>query len=342
MFIIAGLNLSPKLILLNYLVKHFDFAIKVCYHEYMDKAEILNRFLEELDHSSPETIRTRKFWAEKFLRFAPSDFTKWNKSLVYSFEQKLRDERYAGLTVRTAFGIVKRVFDAARAVHEAERTRLISEVDPNNSSAVAEILQAMQIPGPQWDLGKRAMPRVEISEITKPVLSFDEIEKMVATARDSKLALPEICYLALNSIYGLRRGELCAIRKEHFNFSDNTLFVMTEKGGERRKQLLAEPIIPYLKEYDFGVDYSPFIMTCLFKKICSKSQVEKRDGMGWHALRRALDTILISQFGELKTHVFLRWRLSSSSQMELRYFSADPLQIDDEVLARHPIARLWT
>jgi len=244
--------------------------------------------------------------------------------------------------VRTALGIVKRVFDAARAVHEAERTRLISEVDPNNPSAVAEILKAMQMPGPQWDLGKRWIPRVEASDITKPALSFDEIEKMVTAAKDSGLELPEICYLALSSIYGLRRGELCSVRKEHFDFNDNTLFVMTEKGGERRKQLLVEPIIPYLKEYDFGVDYSPFIMSHLFKKICFKSQVEKRDGMGWHAQRRALDTMLVEQFGELKTHVFLRWRLSSSSQMELRYFSADPLQIDDEVLAGHPVVALWT
>lgn len=314
------------------------------------KDKILKQFLDELDHSSPETKRTRRFWAERFLRFASDNFTTWNKSLVGGFQSQLEKEGYAPLTVRTAIGITKRVFDAAKTVHEQERTQLIAEVNPKDPSAVAEILQAISLPGPNWDLGRRAMPRAEASSITRPRLSLDEIDRMVVTAKSDGLELPQVCYLALCSVYALRREELCLVRQEHFDFNGKTIFINTVKGGERRKQQLCDEIIPYLKAYDFSVQYSPFMMSRMWKVIRFKCGFSSGDGEGWHAFRRTLDTELrdslasdpnLKRDAQLITKIFFRWRLSSSGEMSDRYYTADPLLADKIALDHHPVVGLW-
>lgn len=306
----------------------------------MDKEAIIEYFLEDLSRSSEQTRNSRIFYCKKFLQFAGNKpFTEWNKTLVNDFVTSLEDEGYAPLTIRNIIGIVKRVFDAAKAVHEAERTRLISSVNPKDQSAVAEILQALSLPSPQWDMGKRAMPRGVA--IDRPVLALDEIKQMVTAARDDSLELPQVFYLSLASIYGLRREELLRVRREDLDFNQKTIFVHTVKGGEQRPQLLADEIIPYLKEYSFDIAYSPFMMSFMFDKICAKSGVEDRDGGGWHCFRRALDTTLRDLCGALPTKMFMRWRLSSSPEMVDRYYSKDPLENDAFVLSKHPVVEFW-
>ena len=301
------------------------------------KKLIREQFISEHSRCSSETLRTQLYWADRWLDFAGGNH--WDKNLVNKFRSKLEGEGYAPLTVRTALGIVKRCFDAAQVVFEAERRKVIASVDPNDPSAVAQLLKTISAAGPTWDLGKRWMPRAESSDIIRPRLTLDEIGQMI-NARSS-LELPQVCYLALGSIYALRRDELCQVRREHIDFDEKTIFINTVKGGEKRKQLLADEIIPYLKEYSFQWEYSPFMMSFMFKRICAKSGVENREGMGWHSFRRAINTLLVDRFGELQAHIFLRWRLSSSSAMELRYYSADPLEIDKAVLESHPVVPLW-
>jgi len=299
--------------------------------------DVLERFKQELSQSSAHTLSSRTYYARKFLDFAGDDLSTWNKETVRSFIRQLESEGYASGTIRMIYGVCKRTFDAAKAVHEAERTRLIRQVDPNDPRAVATVLQAIALPGPSWDLGKRSSPRV--SEEVKPAASFEEIEAMVKAVRGN--SGPEEVYLALSSIYGLRRQELCLVRKEDIDFDKQTIFVKTIKGGERRDQLLCPEIIPILQTYDFK-NYSVFQMSALYRRICAAAQVEVPDGCGWHAVRRLLDTELVKRFGKLDTHIFFRWKLSSSSLMEERYFTEDPLAVDRRVLSNgHPFVPLW-
>ncbi len=301
--------------------------------------DVLRAFIEELSHSSPHTVSDRKFYATKFLEFAGDDLSKWNKQTVADFIKQLEAEEYASGTIRKIYGICKRCFDAAKTVHEAERVRLISTVDPKNPEAVAEVLEIISLPGPDWDLGKRSAPPV-VEEV-KPELSLEEVEKMVGAAK-SVLALPEICYLALSSIYGLRCGELCAVRKEHLDFDAKTIFVLTEKGGERRQQLLCEEIIPILRSYNFETNFSHWQMSAMWWRVCSATGVNLGDGSGWDSFRRTISTILRPICGSLDIKIFLRWKISASSDMTERNFSGDVLEADARVLEMHPIVRLWS
>lgn len=307
------------------------------------KEAIKQRFLAELSRSSEDTQKGHLAVCQKFLNFAGGrSLSQWNGSLVNEFLDQLKAEGYAPGTIRKAYSIVKRVFDSAKAVHEAERIRLISEANPDDPGAVAEILKALSLPGPTWDLGKRARPRVDSEDVVKLAATFEELEAMIAAAKNGSLPPGASPYLALSSIYGLRREELCRVAREHLNFDEKTIYVLTAKGGERRRQLLCNEIIPYLAEYDFKKQYSPWKMSELYRIISAKAGIELKDGSGWHGPRYYLVSALVDLFGELHAHIFLRWKISSSSAMVERYYSVDPLQIDRRILGGgHPLVPLW-
>ena len=311
----------------------------------MDKKEIAHRFLEELSNSSEHVRKSRLYYCNMFLDFAPENFSDWNKALVNKFLRHLEVEGYAPGSRRNVYGIVKRAFDAARAVHEAERTRLISEVNPSDTSAVAEILKAMSLPGPTWDMGKRAAPKVESKDVVKPAATLEEIGAMAGAAKRGALNEMEVAFLVMASVYGLRLGELIRIRPEHINYRKKTLFVLTEKGGEQRDQRLADELIPLLKACDWK-GCSPYQASQMFWQIEYKAGLLHKEGGGWHEMRRLLDTELVNACnglehvpGELYAHFFLRWRLSGS--MVEHYYSRSPLEIDARVLSVHPVLPLW-
>lgn len=305
------------------------------------KEQILEQFDSELSRSSDHTRKDRVFYARKFLDFVGDRaLSEWNKTVVQEFLRELEGQRYAPGTIRKVYSIVKRVFDSAKAVHEAERTRLISGVDAKDPGAVAEILKAISLPAPTWDLGKRSAPRVESEAVVKPANTLEQMKAMIAVNK-GVLTTPEVVYSAFSSIYGLRREELCRVRKEHIDIGEKTIYVLTAKGGERRKQLLCDEIIPILKGYDFKKQYSPFQMSELYWRICAKAGIDVPKESGWHAIRRFLDTVLVETFGELPAHIFLRWKISTSSLMTERYFNKDPLEVDKAVLEGHPLVPLW-
>jgi integrase len=305
---------------------------------------VIDQFLSELSKSSDHTRRCMEFYARKFLQFAEGrPFSEWNKELVNAFLAELESEGYAPGTRRTVYGIVKRVFDAARSVHEAERTKLISSIDPDDRSAIARVLQAMSLPGPTWDLGKRSAPKVEREDEVKPTATFEQLSTMIEATRKGLDGAANV-YLALASVYGLRRGELCSVRREHIDFKAKTLYVMTEKGGDRRQQLLCDEVLALLRDYKFKKEYSLFQMSSLFRSICYAAAIEPAEGENWHSVRRYLDTELVNIFGEqnrIKVKIFLRWRLSASADMSERYYGCNPLVVDKEVLEGHPAVPLW-
>jgi len=307
----------------------------------MNRELVLKRFSDDLRGSSESVRNHRLRYAEKFLSYADGvDLSRWNRDLVDGFIAELEREGYARGSIKTILGIVKRVFDAAREVSEGERNRAISEIDPNDPSAAAKLIQTISKPGPQWDVGKRMGARVGTGDVVRPSLTLDEVGRMISVAKLGLLNPAEAFFLAFTSIYGLRREELCRLRREHFDFDSRTFWVDTAKGGEKRYQLLCDEVVPYVEDHDFkGYNLSQ-ISRC-FDSICDKAEVEKRQGMGWHAQRRMLDTLLIDRFGELPAKIFLRWRLSASAAMELRYYTRDPLAVDREVLGGHPILGFW-
>lgn len=310
--------------------------------------EIREQFRSELDRSSVETIRVRLWWCDNFLSYARDvPLAEWDKRLVNDWVTQL-EKHYKPGTVRYAFGVAKRMFDAAVKVQEREKTSLIAAVNPSDPTALARLIKALHLPSPQWDFGKRAAPPAPIESMTRPALTFEEIERIVTTARDGKLDKPQVAYTALASVYGLRVGELRQMRGDDINFCASTIFVKTEKHGQKRGLLLCDEIVPYLK-YDFHIEYSKNQMFWMFKDICERAGVRNESRKSFHSYRRYLDTALrdaLSSDPEVKrdslmiTRVFFRWA-GNTSEMSDRYYTANPLEADRLALSHNPVVELW-
>ena len=94
------------------------------------RKDVLKQFESELSQSKPTVRKHRVEWARRFLEYCEDrPLGQWDKELVDGFIAKLKREKYSDGTRRFAYGVVKRVFDCAKAVHEAERDRLITTVD---------------------------------------------------------------------------------------------------------------------------------------------------------------------------------------------------------------------
>lgn len=302
----------------------------------MDKGKIIQQFTDDLSNSSEYVRKQRLYYCKKFLDFAGDrPLSKWNKTLVNDFLMAMDKEGYAKGSVRYAYGVVKRVFDAAKAVHEDERTRSLSEVNPEDPGAAAQILKTLTTPGPKWDLGKRAAPKVQVSDMLRPMLTLEEIAAIIDIAKQGWESVP----VFLLSVYGLRRKEITTVRLEHIDLEKKTIFVLTVKGGEQRDQFLADEFIPYVKQYGVPVLSAPQV-TQMYYRLEYKAGIQHQEQGGLHSFRRFLDTELVNTQGQLYAHIFLRWKISASSFMTERYFG-NYSEVDRSVLEHHPVLPLW-
>ena len=326
---------------------------------------IEKQFVSELGNSSKETVRIRLFWARKWLKFVGDKrpLSDWNNILVMEYQKAIEKEKYSVMSVRLALSVVKRVFDAARTVHEQDKNKLIASIDPNNTGAVASVLQAMSMPGPDWNLGRRFQPEAQENDISKPVMAWDDLCKLVKAGRAGKFkqsqghcknptGVVETAFLGIASIYGRRCMEISAIHPEYINYDAGTIWLETEKHGIKRQHVLAPCLVPYLKDYDFKLEYSASNMNNMFHRICDQAGVklQTEDRQAWHSIRRRVTSDIIKTFTplvnetkrdpELISKIYTDWKVGSQS-MPLHYLEKEQIEIDRLVLEHLPEVKLW-
>jgi len=308
----------------------------------MDKAQILEQFVADLAHSSPATQKARAAYARRWLNFA-SDFPpeQWDRNLVQRFMAQMEKEGYAAGTRRNIYDIVRSTFAAAKLVWEAEKHVVVAGIDPKNPSAVPELLKLLMTSPPAWPMVRRDGPVVTVRDEVKPALTIEEIEAMIRTVKDGSLGTAAACFLALATTYGLRREEMRRLEPGDLDYSGGTIFINTAKGGDPRTHMLAEEILPYVKQHDFGEVHPLFNISWLYKLIETRAGVRHSDGNGFHAIRRRLDAILMDELPVPAVRLFLRWKMRASSDMPLRYYSKDLAENDAEALTVNPFLGVW-
>ncbi|MBA7562068.1 hypothetical protein ES708_03717 [subsurface metagenome] len=144
------------------------------------------------------------------------------------------------------------------------------------------------------------MVKVRESDIKRSVFSRDEVCEMIRCGK-AVLDGRELAYLALSTIYALRREELT-----NLEVGDGTLKVDTVKGGVVTTHLIPDEIKPYLVGYErSGVRHMSYVFQRMMQKI---GVVLNGDCYGWHSIRRALVTELVSEDAPLLNIVrFMRW-----------------------------------
>lgn len=308
----------------------------------MNKRQILDQFQEDLAHSGDHTRSARSYYAKKWLDFADdTPPEQWDKRLVQRFMKQVEKEGYAAGTRRNIYEITRRVFAAAGAVWEAEKRSLLSQIDPHDPNSMPELFKVVISQPPSWPMAKRDGPVVGIDDVVKPALTFDEIAVMIGAAKEGRLAADEAAFLALSTTYGLRREEMKRIAPNDVDYDVGSIFIRTAKGGDPRPHKMAPEIIPYLKGHNFNQEYSLFSLSRLYILIGHKAGVIHCEGAGWHSIRRRLDALLMDKLPIPAVRLFLRWKVRSSSDMPLRYYSKDLDENDTEVLAVHPFTKIW-
>jgi len=308
----------------------------------MNKNQILDQFQEDLAHSGDHTKSSRSYYAQKWLDFAgDTPPEQWDKRLVQKFMKQVAKEGYAAGTQRNIYEIARRVFAAAGEVWESEKRSVLSKIDPHNPNSMPELFKVVISQPPSWPMAKRDGPVVGIDDVVKPALTFEEIETMIGAAKEGKLATDEAAFLALSTTYGLRREEMKRITTNDIDYNVGSIFIRTAKGGDPRPHKLATEIIPYLKRHDFNQEYSLFSLSRFYILIEHRAGGIHREGAGWHSIRRRLDALLMDRLSIPAVRLFLRWKVRSSSDMPLSYYSKDLDENDTEVLAVHPFTKLW-
>ncbi|MFC1927326.1 hypothetical protein ACFLW7_01930 [Chloroflexota bacterium] len=189
-----------------------------------------------------------------------------------------------------------------------------------------------------WSFPRLAMPKVRDGDVSRPILSYDEVCLMIKRGKQV-LSARELAYLALSSTYGLRREELSSLGR-----IDGKVTVNTVKGGPVTSHVVADGIRPYLAGYErTGVRYMSFV----FRRMIEKLGISLAgDNYGWHAIRRALATELLYRDVSLINVVrFMRWSdgtVKGQFGMLAIYGKRNQEEVDRSVFKVHPFLPIWS
>ena len=189
----------------------------------------------------------------------------------------------------------------------------------------------------EWNFPRLVMPKVRDGDISRPVLSYEEVCQMIRRGKEA-LSERELAYLALSTTYGLRREELSGLGR-----IDGRVTVDTVKGGPVTTHLVPGEIKAYLEGYKrTGVGY----MSLVFRRIIRKLGITlPRENYGWHAIRRALATELVSTDVSLLNLLrFMRWSdasLKGEFGMLAIYAKRNQEEIDMSIFKVHPFLPIW-
>jgi integrase len=209
----------------------------------------------------------------------------------------------------------------------------------------------------EWPFTRGSGPQIREAEVNenRPAMDPAEIVKMIQAGSQSELTPEETAFVALSTIYGLRRVEMANLDKKAVKLKDNALYIATAKHGRERTHLIPDEIKPYLERYDFDTPMTPHKLFLMFGVIEYKIDLPHRHHMGWHSLRRTLDSLLLRRLATADVHDFLRWKKASSTDMTYRYsatvfvgrggerteVSEDVKSVDERVFEVHPFLHYW-
>lgn len=190
-----------------------------------------------------------------------------------------------------------------------------------------------------WDFPKLSMKKVRDEDITRTIFTKEQVISLIQMGRQL-LEPKELSYLALATIYGLRREELG--KPDEPEITDGKVTIHTVKGGPKTTHLIPPEISPYLEHFKpYTTDY----MTYMFRGILYKTGLRVGAGYGWHSIRRSLATeLLLSEASALNILRYMRWSEAALKQefgMLVIYAKKDQARIDKQIFRIHPFLPYW-
>ncbi|GAI41748.1 unnamed protein product, partial [marine sediment metagenome] len=157
------------------------------------------------------------------------------------------------------------------------------------------------------DFPKLPLIKVDPDEIKRTIFSADDVASLIMMGKRI-LSQTELCYLALSTVYGLRRIEMFRLKAASFP-NECHLTVHTAKGGRKTIHLIPPEIAPYLEAF---TPYQPDTLTHMFHRIAVATGLKATGGYGWHSIRRSLATeLVLSETSSINVMWFMRWTEAS-------------------------------
>jgi len=210
-------------------------------------------------------------------------------------------------------------------IRHMERLRRGNKKPGTINFAFRVIRRLFMVNGIEWPFSRGEAPQIGQRDENKPALDPELIKIMITAAKDGKLHEDEAAFLALSTVYGLRRQEMTNLRAGDVDLVNKTLFVATLKHGRERYHLIPPEIHPYLSAHDFNQIYSLTGMAQVFWRIVNNSGLGslKTERLGFHAIRRSLLSGLIDNgLNPFATRAFMRWKGTAGElAMPARYYS---------------------
>ncbi len=208
-----------------------------------------------------------------------------------------------------------------------------------------------------WPFRRGESPQIGQRDEYKPALDPELIRIMVEAAKNGELEGAPAAFLALSSVYGLRREEMCDLQPGDLDFKANTIFISTVKFGRERYHLIPVEIKSYLESHDFSKRYNLTQMSQLFWVVVNRSGLEalKPQRLGWHSIRRTVLRVLYDiGLNPQLIHYFMRWRGANPElAMDSRYYATtivglegeipitQEAESDGEIFKLHPFISFW-
>lgn len=197
-----------------------------------------------------------------------------------------------------------------------------------------------------WDFPKLSLRRISPDDIMRTILPKDQVASVILMGK-SLFKEHELCYLALSTVYGLRRSEMTKVEPEDFTqgtpyFPHGTIMIHTTHGGRVTTHLVPPEIAPYLQYFRH---YEPDSLTHMFHRLAQKVGLTTTKGFGWHSIRRSLATeLILLDASALNVLRFMRWSDASARGefgMLAIYAKRDQTRIDEAIFKVHPFLPYW-
>jgi len=264
--------------------------------------------------------------ASEFINATDGDFSR--ESITRWLASLKKKRNYSDGSLNFAFRVARTVFTRSQRILEEE--------------------------GFEWPFRRGESPQIREDQVKAPALDPGIISEAITAVKEEG-SPEEKAFLALSTTYGLRRVEMVELGAADLRVKDKTIHIATAKHGRERTHPVPEEILPYLSVYDFNHSRSDYFVFALWYQIENRIKLPHTEQVGWHSIRRTLNTLLEPLVSRNTLNSFMRWKQRTSADMSYRYSAVrfvgregmttqvvgDALTGDNQVFAVHPFLEHW-
>lgn len=283
----------------------------------MDKQEILENYSRRLS-SSGNTRALYLRWAGDFLNHVDGEL---DREAVQAYIRSLKRKGRSDGTIDFAFRVVRTLFRR------------------NNI---------------EWPFSRGESPQIREDKVLAPALDPEVVVDMIHAVKAEGTG-DERGFLAVSTMYGTRAVEMLALGPDDVDLKGKTIHIATAKHGRERTHIVPDEIVDSLAARDWSQEYSNFRLFSLWYQVERRIDIKHVNQVGWHSIRRTLDSLLLDQLPQVTVEGFLRWKQRTSSNMAFRYSAqrfvgrdgvttkviGEARDVDSKVFAVHPFLKEW-